>query len=66
MSLIIIATITTTATTSLTYYLLSRPWCIDFESDGRQTILYGTRLCSNAYEPEATAQFSEKGLVLDN
>ncbi|MEB3212545.1 MAG: hypothetical protein VKL39_14390 [Leptolyngbyaceae bacterium] len=42
---IAIATITTITTTSVTNYLLERPWCIHLDSSGKQTISYGDNDC---------------------
>lgn len=40
-----LAVTTTLVTTSVTYYLLSRPWCIQLDQGGDQTILYGENQC---------------------
>lgn len=45
--LTVLATITTAATISLTYYLLSRPWCMQFGAHGEHTILYGSGNCED-------------------
>ncbi len=52
--LIGLAATTTIVTTSVTHYLLSRPWCIDFEMNGEQTILYGVASCGDR-SPQPTS-----------
>ncbi|MEL6222497.1 MAG: hypothetical protein AAFQ57_17765 [Cyanobacteria bacterium J06626_14] len=42
---IAIAAVTTITTTSVTHYLLERPWCIHLDSEGRQRISYGKEDC---------------------
>ncbi|NET50567.1 MAG: hypothetical protein F6K09_18110, partial [Merismopedia sp. SIO2A8] len=37
----VIAALTTIIATSLTSYLLARPWCIQIDSDENQRIVYG-------------------------
>ncbi|MEM7772254.1 MAG: hypothetical protein AAGA75_00890 [Cyanobacteria bacterium P01_E01_bin.6] len=43
---IAIATVTTVTTTSVTNYLLERPWCIHLDTGGHQTIEYGEYGCT--------------------
>lgn len=58
--LTVLAVITTVATTSLTYYLLSRPWCIEFEMNGSHTILYGAANCSDDTYPHASPHSGQR------
>ncbi|NET08771.1 MAG: hypothetical protein F6K09_08855 [Merismopedia sp. SIO2A8] len=44
----VIAAITSTATVSMTNHLLSRPWCMEFETDNTQHILYGQGECESS------------------
>ncbi|NET08740.1 MAG: hypothetical protein F6K16_29400 [Symploca sp. SIO2B6] len=43
----VIAALTTIIATSLTSYLLARPWCIQIDSDENQRIVYGQTNCVN-------------------
>jgi len=52
--LTVLASVTTGVTTSLTYYLLSRPWCIEFEVNREHTILYGEENCRGDASPHAS------------
>ncbi|MGJ3247785.1 MAG: hypothetical protein ACFE0I_17120 [Elainellaceae cyanobacterium] len=43
--LMAIAATTTLVTTSFTSFLLTRPWCIEFESENVHRLLYGLENC---------------------
>lgn len=67
--LTVLAAITTVITTSLTYYLLSRPWCIEITVSGGHTILYGAENCDeDTYHhasPHAVSEASIGSILLD-
>lgn len=59
-----LAIATTLFTTSLTHFLLSRPWCIKTHASGEQTIVYGSKHCVEPSLPQPPLQLISQRIAI--
>ncbi|MGJ3249889.1 MAG: hypothetical protein ACFE0J_01985 [Elainellaceae cyanobacterium] len=60
-----IATTTTLVTTSFTSFLLTRPWCIEFESENAHRLLFGLENC-RTQESNSHPRLTRKRIMSSN